>query len=165
MAEAACHEAAATGRFGIVTGGAAWGPMLSEFVGTIGLADRLAAITTIAPSGGEIAADPGRALNALAQACRDSHAAGAETVILGGAGLAGLAPRIAGQVPCPLICSVEAGTRAVLAATGAPPMPPPRRFRSKAPALRLHWPAASPPPTAPPCIAPTPCRNGRPPGG
>ncbi|MGU3403365.1 aspartate/glutamate racemase family protein [Methylobacterium brachiatum] len=150
MAEAACHEAAATGRFGIVTGGAAWGPMLSEFVGTIGLADRLAAITTIAPSGGEIAADPGRALNALAQACRDSHAAGAETVILGGAGLAGLAPRIAGQVPCPLICSVEAGTRAVLAAAGAPPMPPPRPLPIEstglAPALarRLAAPGGAP---------------------
>jgi allantoin racemase len=133
-----------------ITGGAAWGPMLSEFVGTIGLADRLAAITTIAPSGGEIAADPDRALGALAQACRDSHAAGAETVILGGAGLAGLAPRIAAQVPCPLICSVEAGTRAVLAAAGAPPMPPPRPLPIEstglAPALarRLAAPGGAP---------------------
>ncbi|MCJ2060328.1 aspartate/glutamate racemase family protein [Methylobacterium sp. J-048] len=119
MADAACHEAAATGRFGIVTGGAAWGPMLREFVGTIGLAERLADITTVAASGGAIAEDPDRALNLLAQACRDCHAAGADTVILGGAGLAGLARRLAPEVPCPLICSVEAGTRAVLTAATA----------------------------------------------
>ncbi|SFM19581.1 aspartate/glutamate racemase family protein [Methylobacterium pseudosasicola] len=121
MAEAACHEAATAGRFGIVTGGAAWEPMLRKFVGTLGLSDRLAAITTVAPSGGAIAEDPDRALAALAQACRDCHEAGAATVILGGAGLAGLAQRLAPQVPCPLICSVEAGTRAVLAAAAAPP--------------------------------------------
>ncbi|MCJ2123547.1 aspartate/glutamate racemase family protein [Methylobacterium sp. J-077] len=124
MAEAACREAAA-GRFGIVTGGAAWKPMLEEFVGTLGLSDHLAAITTVAPSGGEIAREPDRALAALAQACRDCHEAGAATVILGGAGLAGLAQRLAPQVSCKLICSVEAGTRAVLAAAAAPPAPTP----------------------------------------
>ena len=120
MAEAACREAAALGRFGIVTGGAAWEPMLREFVATLGLSDRLAAIVTVGPSGGDIARDPDRALAALAQACRDCHASGAETVILGGAGLAGLAQRLAPLVPGRLLCSVEAGTRAVLAAATAP---------------------------------------------
>lgn len=124
LAEASCREAAARGRFGIVTGGAAWGPMLGEFVGSLGLGDGLAAIRTIAPGGGEIARDPERALDALAQACRDCAAAGADTVILGGAGLAGLARRIQPHVACPLICSVEAGTRAVLAAATVAPRPP-----------------------------------------
>ena len=122
MAEAACREAALDdGRFGIVTGGAAWRPILTEFVGSLGLADRLAGIRTVAPSGGEIASDPDRALESLARACRACAADGAETVILGGAGLAGLAPRIQAMVPCPLICSVEAGTRAVLKAASTAP--------------------------------------------
>ncbi|MGT2486876.1 MULTISPECIES: hypothetical protein [Methylobacterium] len=44
-----------------------------------------------------------------------SRLRGAETVILGGAVLAGLATRIATPVPVPLSCSVGAGTRAVMA--------------------------------------------------
>lgn len=116
MAEAACREAASAGRFGIVTGGAAWEPMLREFVATLGLSGSLAALRTVAPSGGAIARDPDAALAILSEACRACAASGAETVILGGAGLAGLAARIAPQVPIPVICSVEAGTRAVLAA-------------------------------------------------
>ncbi len=116
MAEAACHEAAERGPFGIVTGGVAWAPMLREFVTALGLADRLAAIRTVAPSGGAIARDPDAALTGLTEACRACAEAGAASVILGGAGLAGLASRLAPRVPCPLICSVEAGTRAVLAA-------------------------------------------------
>lgn len=123
MAEAACREAAASGAFGIVTGGTAWDPMLREFVATLGLSDKLAAIATVAPTGGDIARDPDGALGILAHACRDCHAAGANTVILGGAGLAGLARRLEPQAPCPLICSVETGTRAVLAAAMAPAAP------------------------------------------
>lgn len=121
MAEAACREAAARGPFGIVTGGVAWEPMLREFVTALGLGEALAAIRTVAPSGGEIARDPDAALAGLAEACRSCAEAGAASVILGGAGLAGLASRLAAHVPCPLICSVEAGTRAVLAACGHSP--------------------------------------------
>ena len=110
MAEASCLMAAATGRrFAIVTGGAAWRPMLEEFVAALGLASRLAAVLTVAPSGAEIAADPDRALAALADAanaCATDH--GADTVILGGAGLAGLAERLAPSVRVPLIDSVAA---------------------------------------------------------
>ena len=118
MAEAACIEAARDGkRFGIVTGGALWKPMLSEFVATLGLSPQLAAIRTVAPTGDQIAADPDAALALLAEACtacaRDD---GAEIVILGGAALAGLAQRIQPRVTVPLLCSVEAGTKAVIAA-------------------------------------------------
>ena len=138
MAEAACREAAASGRFGIVTGGAAWEPMLREFVAALNLADALAALRTVAPSGGTIARDPDAALEILAQACRACAGAGAESVILGGAGLAGLAARIAPQVPVPVICSVEAGTRAVLAAGAfrqAPSRPDPVESIGLTPAL------------------------------
>ena len=71
----------------------------------------------MAPTGAEIAADPDRAIAALAAACRAAAEEDrAEAVILGGAGLAGLADRIAPEVPVPVICSLAAGLQATLAA-------------------------------------------------
>lgn len=117
MAEASCLEAAKSGRFAIVTGGTLWGPMLTEFVAGIGLADKLAGIRTIAPTGGEIATNPDAALASLAKACTACATEdGAEVVILGGAALAGLAERIQPDVPVPVLCSVATGTHAVIAA-------------------------------------------------
>ncbi len=129
LAEAAAEAALAQApRFGVVTGGAAWGPMLTEFYGARGLGGALAGVRTVAPTGGEIARDPDGALAVLAEACRASAAAdGAGVVILGGAGLAGLAPRVAELAGVPVICSVEAGLRAAIAAAAAPgaALPPP----------------------------------------
>ncbi|CAN5380270.1 aspartate/glutamate racemase family protein [soil metagenome] len=121
MAEASCLEASKQGRrFAIVTGGALWGPMLTEFVASLGLADRLTGVRTIAPTGGDIARNPDAALAQLATACTACATDdGAAVVILGGAALAGLASRIQPQVPVPVLCSVEAGTRAVIAAAQA----------------------------------------------
>jgi Asp/Glu/hydantoin racemase len=118
MAEASCLEACKRGRrFAIVTGGALWGPMLTEFVLWLGLAARLAAVRTIAPTGDKIARDPEAALAELAAACTACAVEdGADVVILGGAALAGLAARIQPSVPIPVLCSVEAGTRAAIAA-------------------------------------------------
>jgi Asp/Glu/hydantoin racemase len=118
MAEASCLEACNRGRrFAIVTGGALWGPMLTEFVAWLGLAERLAAIRTIAPTGDQIAREPEAALAQLAAACTACAAEdGADVVILGGAALAGLAARIQPSVPVPVLCSVEVGTRAAIAA-------------------------------------------------
>lgn len=118
MAEASCHLACLFGqRFSIVTGGERWRPMLEEFVAGLGLAGRLASIRTVAPTGVEIAADPDRSIAALAAACREAAEADrAEVVILAGAGLAGLADRIAPHVPVPVICSLAAGLQATLAA-------------------------------------------------
>jgi Asp/Glu/hydantoin racemase len=120
MAEAACRAAGADGRrFAIVTGGVLWGPMLTEFVAGLGLGGRLTGVRTVAPTGAEIAADPEAALGLLAAACTACvREDGAEAVILGGAALAGLEARIQPAVPAPVLCSVEAGTRAVLAAAG-----------------------------------------------
>ncbi len=120
MAEAACKQAAARGTFSIVTGGALWKPMLEEFVAIMGLSDRFTGVRTIAPTGGQIAENPDAALAALAQACETcARDDGAEVVILGGAALAGLAERIQPNVSVPVICSVEAGTHAVIAAARA----------------------------------------------
>jgi allantoin racemase len=117
MAEASCIEAAKHGRFAIVTGGALWGPMLTEFVGSIGLVDKLTGVRTIAPTGGEIATNPEAALASLAKACTACATEdGAKIVILGGAALAGLAERIQPDVPVPVLCSVATGTQAVIAA-------------------------------------------------
>lgn len=118
MAEASCHLACLSGqRFSIVTGGERWRPMLEEFVAGLGLGSRLASIRTVAPTGAEIASDPDRALTALAAACRAAvEEDRAEAIILGGAGLAGLAERIAPDVPVPVICSLAAGLQATLTA-------------------------------------------------
>jgi Asp/Glu/hydantoin racemase len=104
-------------RFGVVTGGAAWKPMLEEFFAARGTGARLSGVRTVAPTGGEIARDPDAALALLARTCRDCvEQDGAEVVILGGAGLAGLAARL--DLPVPVLCSVEEGVRAALAALG-----------------------------------------------
>jgi allantoin racemase len=118
MAEASCTEAARRGRrFGIVTGGALWKPMLQEFVATLGLSPQLAGIRTVAPTGDQIARDPAAALSLLAEACTAcANEDGADIVILGGAALAGLAQRIQPRIAVPLMCSVEVGAQAVIAA-------------------------------------------------
>ena len=126
MAEASCIRAAALApRFSIVTGGERWGPMLREFAAVMGFGGALAAVETVAPTGAEIARDPDAALGLLAQACRLTAARdGAGAVILGGAGLAGLAARVQPLVDVPVICSLEAGFEAALAAArGAPRKP------------------------------------------
>ncbi|HKV00263.1 MAG TPA: aspartate/glutamate racemase family protein [Vineibacter sp.] len=109
MAEASIQTACQLGgRFGIVTGGERWAPMLREFVAARGLADRLACVHTVAPTGADIARDPDGSLSVLATACAHAVDGGADTVILGGAGLAGLAARLAHRVPVPLIDGVAA---------------------------------------------------------
>jgi allantoin racemase len=126
LAEAACQAAARqSGRFAIVTGGERWGPMLEEFVASIGLAHHLAGVTTVAPSGADIARDPDAALTLLTDACNaaiDKHQA--STVILGGAGLAGIAPRIAARVRAPLIDPLQVAVHAAQLLAAAPPAKP-----------------------------------------
>ena len=95
------------GRVALVTGGARWVPMLEEFVAAMGLAHRLAGVHAVALTGAEIAAAPERALDALAEtASRAVAEDGAEVVVLGGAGLAGLARRLQPRVPVPLLDSL-----------------------------------------------------------
>lgn len=118
MAEASCHHACLIGRqFSIVTGGERWGAMLREFVASLGLGARLASIRTVAPTGAEIAADQTPAVAMLAESCRAcAEEDGAEVVILGGAGLAGLAARVGEGVPVPVMCSLQAALKATVAA-------------------------------------------------
>ena len=107
MADASILQACAMGRrFSIVTGGARWKPMLEEFVVNQGLASRLASIRTVAPTGADIARNPKAALALLAKSCAACAKDGADVVILGGSCLAGLAPKIQGKVPVPLLDGV-----------------------------------------------------------
>ena len=125
LAEAAFCEASRQGPFAIVTGGAAWEPMLARLAHSLGYGQRLAAIHTVAATGAELARDPVAAHALLGQACQAVAAAsGAASVILGGAGLAGMAQAVQTGVPVPVIDSVVAGVQHALALCGTPVAPP-----------------------------------------
>ena len=136
MAEASIHAACLLGRrFAIVTGGERWVAMLEEFVAARGLADRLAGVLAVPQTGAAIAENPDAALQGLADCCNEAVTnRGADVVILGGAGLAGLAALLRERVGVPLVDCVlaavgEAQALAALdtakAASGsfAPPAP------------------------------------------
>ncbi|MEQ1648117.1 MAG: aspartate/glutamate racemase family protein [Hyphomicrobiaceae bacterium] len=121
MAEASCATAAERGRFSIVTGGERWGSMLEEFVASIGFSSQLAGVTTVAPTGADIARDPKGSIALLAEACRHaSQERAASSVILGGAGLAGLAGPVGEYAGVPVIDSFEALMKAGIAAASHP---------------------------------------------
>ena len=115
LASAAFEVAAKHGRFAIVTGGERWKPMLERLAHALGFSDRLAGIVTVAPNGGQLAANPELAKKLLAEACaRAATDFKADAVILGGAGLAGIAAQIQSHVNVPLIDSVQAGIEIAL---------------------------------------------------
>lgn len=110
LAEGAFAQAASIGRFAVVTGGAAWGPMLRRLALTLGYADRLVDVITVAPTGVQLAAAPEEARSLLTQACQQAAALPrVDCVILGGAGLAGMAREVQAQVGVPVLDSVVAG--------------------------------------------------------
>jgi len=108
MADASILQACAIGqRFSIVTGGERWQSMLEEFVASHGLSGRLASVRTVAPTGADIARNPKKALALLTRGCQACvREDGADVVILGGAGLAGLAARLKDKVDVPLLDGV-----------------------------------------------------------
>ena len=127
LAEAAFVEAARHGRFAVVTGGARWGPMLQRLAQALGYAPLLSGVHTVVPTGAQLAADPAAAVALLADACRDTvRQMGVQAVILGGAGLAGMAAAVQPGLGVPVIDSVLAGARwalrthAAASARGAP---------------------------------------------
>lgn len=112
LAEAAFIEAAAFGRFAIVTGGTRWKPMLERHAHMLGFDAALAGIQTVQPSGLQLAQDPAAAKILLADACKAAlRDFNAQAVILGGAGLAGMAASIQPLLDAPIIDSVLAGVR------------------------------------------------------
>ncbi len=122
LAEAACRAAAKANKpYSIVTGGERWAPMLRDYLMPLGLTEFLASIRTVDTTGSQIMTDPQGSLDKLAEACRLAATEdGAACVILGGAGLVGLAERIAGKVPVPVLDCLEP---AIAAARAAGPRP------------------------------------------
>ncbi|MDO6387837.1 aspartate/glutamate racemase family protein [Uliginosibacterium sp. 31-12] len=121
LAEAAMQEAARAGRFAIVTGGARWAPILQRRAAAAGLQDQLAGLQVLSESGAELLADPPRALDRLEAAARQVRSAsGAESVIIGGAALAGMGEALARRLPFAVIDNVSAAARAIRTATSRP---------------------------------------------
>jgi len=108
MAEASCHVACQVGqRFSIVTGGRAWGPMLEEFVDQIGLSSRLGSVRTLELTGDAVARDPEAAASVIAlEIAAAASQDNADVVILGGAGLVGMAARLRDRSELPLLDSL-----------------------------------------------------------
>lgn len=115
LAEAACRAAALRRRpFSIVTGGERWVAMLTDYLKLLGLTDYLASVRAVDVTGSQILADPEGSLDKLAQSCRQAVTQdGATSVILGGAGLVGLAARMTNMVPVPLMDCLEPAIDAV----------------------------------------------------
>jgi Asp/Glu/hydantoin racemase len=103
MAEASLAtalRAAGGGRpVALLTGGAAWVPMLEEFALLRGHGPDRVRVRAVPFRGDAIARDPEAALAPLAAAARAAAAEGAAAVVLGGAGLVGLAERLAPRLP------------------------------------------------------------------
>ena len=125
LAEASMQEAAASAKsFSIVTGGARWKPMLERLALSLGFAPALASVRTADVTGGQAAAAPELAVAALARACRAARSEdGADAVILGGAGYAGLAAQVSAAADMAVIDSVAAGARAAERLARGAPLP------------------------------------------
>ncbi|MBP7063852.1 aspartate/glutamate racemase family protein [Ferrovibrio sp.] len=120
MAEAGCRAAAAQARrFSIVTGGKKWGPMLTEYAASLGLATQLASVRVLQADGGQIGAQPEAAREAIFQAAQAAVSEdGAELVILGGAGMVGQVEPLAARLNVPVIDGLTPAIRMAEAATG-----------------------------------------------
>ena len=108
MAEASCHVACQMGRrFGIVTGGAAWAPILTAFVEQTGLSSRMSGVYTLDQPGDVLAANPQHSLPFIAQKVDQARSDGADVVILGGAGMVGFADLLSVGTEFPILDSLS----------------------------------------------------------
>lgn len=127
LAEAAVAEAARHGRCAIVTGGHAWKPMLQRLLPFLAGGQHVQDIETVELSGAQLRADPVAAQDVLVAACQRVLARQPlEAIVMGGAGLAGMATALQPRVPVPLIDSVAAAAHGIWqavpsAAQGCPP--------------------------------------------
>jgi allantoin racemase len=121
LAEASFIQAAQTGPFAIVTGGERWKPMLYRLAQSLGFEKNLLHIETVRATGAELQSNPEAALDLLANACQRATLPGVQSIILGGAGLAGYAAKIQHRCRLPLIDSVEAGLCVLLQNTWKKP--------------------------------------------
>ncbi|WP_160122310.1 aspartate/glutamate racemase family protein [Rhodovarius lipocyclicus] len=119
MTEAACLVAMTTGRrFGLVTFGGV--EMYRELIAHHGFSGRLAGLLGVAATPQDALADPGGVAAKVNAAIVTLVAQGAESIILGGAALAGMGARL--ESPVPLLDGIACGVRLLegLAGLGLP---------------------------------------------
>jgi Asp/Glu/hydantoin racemase len=121
LAEAALLEAAARGGYAIVTGGAAWKPMLERFAAANALQAGLQGIHIVAKSGVALMGQPDGGAAEILAALRAAIAPDTAALVIGGAALGGIAQRVAPQLPVAVIDSVQAGARWAIATLSAAP--------------------------------------------
>ncbi len=109
-------------RVSVLTGGAAWVPMLEEFFLLRGLGPDKLRVAAIPPTGDMIAREPERAAGLLAEAARGEIARGAGVILLGGAGLVGLDAMVAPQITVPVLDGLRCAIEAAGSATAARPL-------------------------------------------
>ena len=126
LAEASMQAAARQGPFVVLTGGAAWVPMLHRLAAALALPAPMLGVQALVHSGGEMAAQPDKAVDWLAEAGEEAlrRWPDARALLLGGAGLAGLAAPLDGRLRVPVLDNValaleEALRVALLPATSA----------------------------------------------
>jgi allantoin racemase len=113
LAQSSFEAAARRGRFAVVTGGHAWGPMLDRFARAHRLDANLVGIHTIDWTGAQIATDPDGARDALVAAAQHGIDARADVVLLGGAALTGLASSLQPRLSVPVLDNVLLAAQAV----------------------------------------------------
>lgn len=114
LAEASFIQASALGPFSIVTGGERWKPMLERLAISLGSGQQLRHIETVTATGAELQANPEMAIDCLKKACEQAAKPGVESIILGGAGLAGYAQHIQNLISLPIIDSASAGLEVLI---------------------------------------------------
>ena len=109
LAEVSMQAAARLGPFVVLTGGTAWIPMLHRLAQALPLAAPMLGVQAVPRSGGEMAAQPVQAVEWLAEAGAQAlrRWPEAKALLLGGAGLAGLAAPLALRLPVPVLDNVE----------------------------------------------------------
>lgn len=109
LAEASMRAAAALGPFVVLTGGAAWVPMLQRLAQALPLPAPMLGVQALPHSGGDMAAQQLQAVEWLAEAGEQAlrRWPDARALLLGGAGLAGLAAPLAGRLRVPVLDNVE----------------------------------------------------------
>ncbi len=117
--------AAQQGKFAVVTGGKAWGPMLQRFARANQLDRQLVGIHTVELTGAQIAEAPDSAMASLVSAGQAAADEGAQCIVLGGAALTGLAGRLQVLLSLPVLDNVHLGAAAAArAAQALTPHPP-----------------------------------------
>ena len=112
MTEAACLTACMLGgRFGVVTFGGV--DTYREQIARLGLATRLSGLRGLAVTPPQALADPEGVGQMVLEAVAAMVAEGADSIVLGGAGLAGFDTRLGDRAPVPLLDGIACAVRLV----------------------------------------------------